>query len=103
MAVLRLRSHRPAVRVGGGVSARQWPRYSDKEYASPPGEELPAPISIGRPGIPYRTPLEVAASTSENPDWLVRGYLALGAITELDGKIKSSGKTTLVTHLVASV
>lgn len=53
--------------------------------------------------IPYRTPLEVAASTSESPDWLLRGYLALGAITEVDGKIKSSGKTTLVTHLVAAI
>lgn len=53
--------------------------------------------------IPYRTPLEVAASTSEHPDWLTRGILALGAITEIDGKIKSSGKTTLVTHLVACV
>lgn len=53
--------------------------------------------------IPYRTPLEVAASTSEAPDWLLRGYLALGAITEVDGKIKSSGKTTLVTHLVAAI
>lgn len=76
-----------------------------------------APIPIDRPrstvqdrtvpkltvAIPYRTPLEVAASTSESPDWLLRGYLALGAITEVDGKIKSSGKTTLVTHLVAAI
>ena len=53
--------------------------------------------------IPYRTPLEVAASTSESPDWLARGLLALGAITEVDGKIKSSGKTTLVMHLVAAI
>ncbi len=54
-------------------------------------------------GIPYRTPLEIAASTSEHPDWIWHGYSALGAITEVDGKIKSSGKTTLVTHAVAAV
>ena len=55
------------------------------------------------PMIRYRTALEIAASTSEQPDWLVRGFLALGAITEVDGKVKASGKTTLATHLVAAV
>ena len=64
---------------------------------------MPEPTPIGPPGIPYRTPLEVANSTSEQPDWLLHGFIALGAITEVDGKIKSSGKTTLVTHLVAAI
>jgi len=62
-----------------------------------------APVEATRAGIPYRTPLEIASSTSERPDWLIRGYAALGAILELDGKIKSSGKTTFATHLVASI
>ena len=62
-------------------------------------EPLPTPVA----GIPYRTPLEVAASTSERPDWVWHGNAALGAITEVDGKIKSSGKTTLVMHLVAAI
>ena len=61
----------------------------------------PAPVRYGP--IPYRTPLEVAASTSESPDWVWRGNAALGAITEVDGKIKSSGKTTFVMHLVAKI
>jgi hypothetical protein len=77
--------------------------------------DTPKPVPIDRPRsqerpnapsphtIPYRTPLEVAASTSERPDWLLRGYLALGAITEIDGKIKRSGKTTLATYLVAAI
>ena len=86
---------------------QQWSKWSDREYDSPPGVDLPRPtlepIPIGRTGIPYRTPLEVAASTSEHPDWLLGGYVALGAITEVDGKIKASGKTTLVTHLVAAI
>ena len=67
-----------------------------------PGVALPVPVEI-RAGIPYRTPLDVAANTSDRPDWLVPGYVALQAITELDGKIKSSGKTTWATHLVAAV
>ena len=53
--------------------------------------------------VPYRTPLEIAASTSEHPDWLIRGYVALGAITELDGKIKSSGKTTLILDAIRAI
>lgn len=55
------------------------------------------------PAIPYRTPLEIAASTSERPEWLIRGYVALGSILELDGKIKSSGKTTLVLEAVRAI
>jgi hypothetical protein len=53
--------------------------------------------------LPYRTPLEIAASTSEHPDWIVPGFVALGAVTEIDGKVKSSGKTTIVTYLNAAV
>ena len=72
-------------------------------------EQDPTPIDRPRTAeprpapIPYRTALEVANSTSEQPDWLLHGFIALGAITEVDGKIKSSGKTTLVTHLVAAI
>lgn len=70
-----------------------------KEGRRPP---MPAP-SLIKPVLPYRTALEVANSTPEQPDWLVRGYVARQAITELDGKIKSAGKTTWMTHLVAAV
>jgi len=62
--------------------------------------ELPKSVGVT---VPYHTALQVAAGTSEHPDWLVPGFVALQAITELDGKIKSSGKTTWATHLVASV
>jgi hypothetical protein len=62
-----------------------------------------AVVPLDPSAISYRTPLEVAASTSEAPDWLVPGYVALGAITELDGKIKSSGKTTLLVELVRCI
>jgi RecA-family ATPase len=41
--------------------------------------------------------------TSDRVDWLVPGYVALQAITELDGAVKRSGKTTLITYLVAAV
>lgn len=76
-----------------------------ERWFSTHGLELP-PVDIGGGldiQVPYRTALSVAAGTSEHPDWLVSGFIALQAITELDGKIKSSGKTTWATHLVASV
>lgn len=63
---------------------------------------LPPPQLI-KPLLPYRTPLEIATSTPEQPDWLVRGYVARQAITEVDGAIKRAGKTTWTTHLVRSV
>ncbi len=90
--------------------------YAAEDWLNHLGE--PEPIPIDRPrlaekpvavepsrrrDIPYRTPLEVAASTSEHPDWLLHGFVALGALTEVDGKIKSSGKTTFVTHLTAAI
>lgn len=81
------------------MSTQQWPRYSDREYAAPPGEE---PIPIGPPGLPYHTPRQIAAETSEQVDWIVGGYVARQAITEIDGKIKQAGKTTLLLHLIAA-
>lgn len=83
------------------TATRQWPKWSDEESHEPDDEGRP--IALLPPGLPYRTPLEIAASTSESPDWVWAGYAALGAITEVDGKIKSSGKTTLVMHLVAAI
>lgn len=56
-----------------------------------------------RAPLPYRTAREIASATPERPAWLAVGYAARQAITELDGKIKSAGKTTFVTHLVAAV
>jgi RecA-family ATPase len=84
------------------AAAAAWGSDWQQSNVVPITPATPEP-SPAESAIPYRTPLEVAASTSEQPDWLLRGYLALGAITEVDGKIKSSGKTTLVTHLVGAV
>ena len=35
--------------------------------------------------------------------WVVDGYAARGAITEVDGRIKAAGKTTWVSHMAAAV
>lgn len=53
--------------------------------------------------LTFSTAAEIAASTPETPDWLLHGYIAKGAITELDGKVKAAGKTTLIAAMVRCI
>ena len=53
--------------------------------------------------LPFRTAREFAAATPSDVDWIARPYVAAGAITGVEGKIKIAGKTTLVTHLCRAV
>jgi hypothetical protein len=52
--------------------------------------------------LTFVTGAEVAAKAPESVPWLVRGFVARGAITELSAKVKA-GKTTFATHLVRAV
>lgn len=61
-------------------------------------EEVPAERIIA-----FRTAREVAALTPDKTEWIVPPFVAVGAITELDGKIKAGGKTTFVSHMVKSI
>jgi hypothetical protein len=57
-----------------------------------------------RPALRFYTPAELAGLTHEEPEWVVQpGLLAIGAITEIDGKIKAAGKTTLALYIVRAV
>jgi DNA-binding transcriptional ArsR family regulator len=51
----------------------------------------------------FRTARDLAAETSGGVAWIARPWLAAGAITELDGRPKAAGKTTLLSHLIAAV
>jgi hypothetical protein len=51
----------------------------------------------------FRTARELASMTTERVTWLVRGFLAVGAVTELSGKAKLAGKSTLILFLTRSV
>jgi hypothetical protein len=53
--------------------------------------------------LPYRTAREVAGTTDLETTWVVFGYVARQAITELDGKVKESGKTTWIAHGVKAI
>ncbi len=46
---------------------------------------------------------EIAIMTAERPAWLCCPWVARGAITEISGKVKSAGKTTLIAHMSAAV
>lgn len=51
---------------------------------------------------PWVTALELSQTVPENPEWVVEGYIARGAITELSAKIKT-GKTHFALDLAAAV
>jgi hypothetical protein len=50
----------------------------------------------------FRTARELAAATSERPEWIAPPYVVSGGITELDGKAKAAGKTTWTLALCRS-
>ena len=50
----------------------------------------------------WMTARETAEATPDRPEWIAHGYVAAGAVTEIDGKVKG-GKTTLVMALIAAV
>jgi hypothetical protein len=51
----------------------------------------------------FRSARQIAEATTEEPTWRMPGYVADGVVTELDGKLKASGKTTLLMAMVGSV
>jgi hypothetical protein len=53
--------------------------------------------------IEWSTALEVEQLEEENVKWFVHGVAGAGLITELDGKAKQAGKTTLVLELVHAI
>lgn len=53
--------------------------------------------------LAFRTAEQIGEETPEEPRWLVHGLIAEGAITEIAGKIKSSGKTTFLFGVCAAI
>ena len=53
--------------------------------------------------LEFRTAAEIANETPAEVPWVIRPWVAFGAVTELTGKVKLSGKTTLVSYMVRSV
>jgi hypothetical protein len=90
----------PGLREHGDVS--DWldaGHDADELRAILEAAQLTPPTGILR----FRTAQELASLSSGRTDWLIRGFLAAGAITEIDGKIKAAGKTTLTLHMVRAL
>jgi len=67
----------------------------DREHSAERGGGSTESISLR-----FQTARQLAEATPDRPDWVVPGITACGAITEIDGKAKSSGKTTMVCWMV---
>jgi Bifunctional DNA primase/polymerase, N-terminal/Primase C terminal 1 (PriCT-1)/AAA domain len=57
-------------------------------------------VEVRAESIQFRTAAELAATCATTPPFIVEGYVVLGGITEVVGKAKVAGKTTLLSHLV---
>lgn len=51
----------------------------------------------------FESAAAVAKSTPETVDWMVFGYVAIGVILEVAGKLKASGKTTWIAAMVRAI
>jgi hypothetical protein len=81
-------------------------RYRAVGGGEAPSRIVSAPIRNGERAerkISIETAREIAAVAPEAPDWLVTGYLAGGAVTELTGPPKQAGKTTLAAYLFGAI
>jgi putative DNA primase/helicase len=63
-------------------------------------EDAPA---AARSGLRWYSPVELATMTLARPDWIIPGYALVGGIVEIDGKIKSAGKTTFILHAAGAI
>lgn len=55
------------------------------------------------PGERFLDGATIQQIEDEDVTWIARGYAGVGLVTELDGKVKQSGKTTLATALCRSI
>ncbi len=82
-------------------SARAVVSSTAKVRALPDLSDPTAFAEAGKPS-PWMTARETAQVTPERPEWLLEGYVARGAVTELTAKPKC-GKTFFVLHAVAAM
>ena len=78
------------------ASVSQYP--PDRTAPAQTEDENSTPINL-----PFRTGDEIERETPPEVDWVARPWVAAGASTELDGKVKLAGKTTFALHMVRAV
>jgi hypothetical protein len=85
------------------VSVHSFPNYMEglDWEDEPPLDAEPAAQDSPEP-MRWTTAAELAALEPERPDWILTGYLARGAVTELTAKVKA-GKSTFLLAAVRAV
>ncbi len=53
--------------------------------------------------LPFHTAAAITLMAPEQVEWIVPGFVGPGVVTELDGKLKSSGKTTFIAAMVRAI
>ena len=81
--------------------ARSMSRYAagDIEFVSASSNKE---VQAERKKLIFRSGKQIAKEIPPEIPWIIPSFIAAGAITELDGKPKLSGKTTFVAHMVAA-
>jgi hypothetical protein len=80
----------------GGARARE----TDSTNARANDSAGPKDSKTAAASLRFMTAAEIEQETPEQIPWVVPGLLALGAVTELAGKIKLAGKTTFAMAMV---
>jgi len=75
-----------------------WPAptidFDEEEMLSAQASYINWAESKSAGGLRLWTAREIGETTPAEPEWVARPWMARGAITEIDGKIKAAGKTT---------
>ena len=88
------------------MSALQDPTWAELESSArqPKSQAATLPrAKVGTVADKWRRGDDVAVDDEARVEWVWHEYLARGTITELDGKVKVSGKTTFCHHLARSI
>jgi putative DNA primase/helicase len=85
--------------TGIARSIARYPRGDRGILSASYTEEVPAE----RKNLKFRTGKQIATEAPAVVPWIVPPFVALGAMTEIDGKPKVAGKTTVVTYMARSV
>jgi hypothetical protein len=85
--------------VKAGATADTLGRLDTPPFLSAaPREEVAAERKL-----PFRSAREIASATPEVAAFIAEPWLPEGGLLEIDGKIKSSGKTTFATHMCRAI
>jgi hypothetical protein len=80
------------------ASISKYPAHPDEARPTQVETTVPAEISL-----PFRTGAEVEREIPTKVDWIAKPWVAAGVSTELDGKVKLSGKTTWALAMAGAV